>query len=152
LASESNKTQVTFNLARIKLGLTLAKLDPKAREGRTEWQAAESKRLGIQPRQLRTVLSAAKAMRLLAAQVPVAVLDRPLAKVAVAAKAIKKGQDPDAAPTKLPKVAKSADEVVDAAIKKLEVVIEGLPAADRLPLINRVSMAMNLLGAMAMPE
>lgn len=145
LASDSHNSQVASNLHRIKLGMTLAAVQPKAREGRTEWQDAEAKRLAIQPRQLRKILAVANALRLLASKVPIAILDRPLAKVAAAAKSMEAGNDPDAEPMKTTKPRKSAVQVVDAAIKKLEECINGVPEDERAQLIDEIELLLAVL-------
>ncbi len=138
LARDGVNAQVSANAYRLKLGMALLLAAPKAREGRLAWEEREAERLGLKPRQLRKVLGVAKAVRLLAPKMPIAVLDRPLAKLAAAANAIKKGLDPDAVAEKAEKVPKPARDVVDAALKKLEATINGAPGDEQADLIKKV--------------
>lgn len=94
LAAESHTTQVAANLSRIKLGVALQPYMPKKSAGRGAWELTEAERLGIKPRQLRTILTTAQIV--LAVELPIAVLDRPLERVRAAALAVAKGRDPDA--------------------------------------------------------
>ncbi len=139
LARDGVNAQVSANAYRLKLGIALLLAAPKAREGRLAWEEREAERLGLKPRQLRKVLGVAKAVRLLAPKMPIAVLDRPLAKLAAAANAIKKGIDPDAVVEKTEKPVRTIDEMVDLAVKKLESLIGGAPAAARAALIKKVT-------------
>ena len=136
LATESHTSQIAANLSRIKLGITLNSAGPKPRNGRKAWQEAQSARLGIRPRQLRTILATAQVI--LAVELPIAVLDRPLEKVVKAAEAIKAGRDPDAKREISTKPSKPAGELVDAAVKKLEAAIKDAPSSEREHLIKRV--------------
>ena len=145
LARDGVNAQVSANAYRLKLGLELLLAAPKPRDGRLAWEDREAERLGLKPRQLRKVLGVAKAVRLLAPKMPIAVLDRPLAKLAAAANAIKKGIDPDAVAEKADEVPKSASQVVDAALKKLGATIQRAPAAERNELIQKVVDAMAAL-------
>ncbi len=138
LAREGVNAQVSANAYRLKLGIALLLAAPKAREGRLAWEEREAERLGLKPRQLRKVLGVAKAVRLLAPKMPIAVLDRPLAKLAAAANAIKNGRDPDAVAEKSEKVPKAANVVVDAALKRLEAIIKAAPADERGALRQKI--------------
>ena len=119
LAAESHTTQVAANLSRIKLGVALQPYMPKKSAGRGDWEMAEAERLGIKPRQLRTILATAQIV--LAVELPIGVLDRPLERVRAAALAVSKGRDPDAEAVKRePKTAEQAwQELVEKAVKAL---------------------------------
>ena len=146
LAITGVTAQVNANAYRLKLGLELLAAAPKPREGRTEWEAQQAERLGVKPRQFRNILSAARSVRLLATEMPIAVLDRPLTKLPAATKAIKNGQDPDAPVGMGEKRPKPVSDIVDATVKKLAVAIAGVPVSERLVLIERVTLAMSVLG------
>ena len=138
LAITGVTAQVNANAYRLKLGLELLAAAPKPRAGRTEWEAQQAERLGVKPRQFRNILGAAKAVRLLATEMPIAVLDRPLTKLPAAAKAIKNHADPDAAVAKNETIPKTASDVVDAAVRKLEAAIGSSPAAERKTLVQKL--------------
>ena len=138
LAREGVNAQVSANAYRLKLGLELLAVAPKARDGRMKWEEEQADRLAFKPRQLRHILGAAKAVRVLATKMPIAVLDRPLVKLVAAAKAIKNGVDPDAVAEKSEKATKPVSDVVDAAVKKLKAVIIGAPPDERRALGEKV--------------
>lgn len=154
LATTSHASQVVANLHRIKLGMILLTEQPKAKDGVTEWQVDQAKRLGILPRQLRNVLGAAKAVRtVLATQLPITaeqLLDRPLTRVVAAVNAIKHSKDPDAdRATRGPR--RTAAKLAEVAIEKLVAAVNRVPAADRQPLIDKVTAAMEAIAVAASP-
>lgn len=131
LAITGVTAQVNANAYRLKLGLELLASAPKPREGRTEWEAQQADRLGVKPRQFRNILGAARGVRLLATEMPIAVLDRPLTRLVAAAKAIKNGGDPDAVADRK-SIQKTADERWVAAVKRVQAVLADLPPDARL--------------------
>ena len=139
LATISHKTQISANLTRIKMVSELKQ--PKREAGKDnvkEWQQAQAKRLGIEARMFRYVLSAAKALRQLATELPIDFLDRPMAKVARDAKVTATGGDPDAAKVKNPPVAKPGAQVVDKHIKGILGVLSAVPDDQREELIVKI--------------
>ena len=128
LANTSHSSQMTANLYRIKLGLTLLAMQPKKVIGTktvTDWQRAQGERLGlVGDRQIRTIMGAAKAIKaVMAVQLPFPaheLIDRPLERLAKAIKvAIKTGVHPDADKVKSDKIAKPADVVAKSSIKRI---------------------------------
>ena len=128
LANTSHSSQMTANLYRIKLGLTLLAMQPKKVIGTktvTDWQRAQGERLGlVGDRQIRTIMGAAKAIKaVMAVELPFPadeLIDRPLERVAKAIKgAIKTGVHPDADKVKADKIAKPADVVAKTACKSV---------------------------------
>ncbi len=123
LCKTSRNNQVEANLVRIKMGLSLLADAPKARQGVTEWQDAHAKRLGIEPRQFRNIMAAAKAIKpVLGKALPIAVnvaLDVPLAKIPAAIKDAKEGRNPNAEKAKAAKPAVGAVDRIKAEIDRI---------------------------------
>lgn len=96
LEAQAHGGNHTATLHRLKIGLELLARQPKKRGGRTKWQETTAQTLGIEARQLRNYLRAARSVekaKVLELAVPIEALDRPLTAIPGALRAFELTED-----------------------------------------------------------